>query len=66
MNVVDARTFEARQSVRLSAPGVDTHISGLAFSPDSRSLWVGTESAIVEYGINTAIRRCFPAAAYQE
>lgn len=41
INLVDARTFESRQTLRVSPPGVDMHLSGLAWSPDCRGLFVG-------------------------
>lgn len=41
VNIVDTRTFQSRQVVRLSPIDVDYHITGLAFSPDNRSLFVG-------------------------
>ena len=63
INVVDARTFNERQVIRVSPPGVDTHISGISFSPDSRSVFVGTESAVVEYEVDTTARRTFPTGS---
>lgn len=43
VNFVDARTFDpaSRQSVRVGSAGTDTNISGISFSPDSRSCFVG-------------------------
>ncbi len=55
-NIIDARTFDlnSKQSIRLGTiinfsfdyiignQGADSHISGSAFSPDSRSLFIGT------------------------
>lgn len=41
VNFVDARTFDGKQSVRVSPPGTDMHISGLAWTPDSRSVFMG-------------------------
>jgi uncharacterized protein YjiK len=41
VNIVDARTFNERQVVRVSPQGSDQHISGISFSPDSQSLFVG-------------------------
>nr|KAJ3422346.1 hypothetical protein HK105_000117 [Polyrhizophydium stewartii] len=59
-NVVDARTFDGRQSVSVSPAGLDQHISGIAFAPDSKSLFVGTESSILEYSVDALMRRSFP------
>ncbi|KAJ3359710.1 hypothetical protein GGF32_009055 [Allomyces javanicus] len=63
VHFVDARTFNTRQVVRAAMPHIDQHLSGLAFSPDSRSVFVGLENALVEYEINSKSRRSFPAGA---
>ncbi|KAJ3083501.1 hypothetical protein HK102_001038, partial [Quaeritorhiza haematococci] len=34
VNLVDARTFNQRQTLRVAPPGCDQHISGCTFSPD--------------------------------
>ncbi|KAH6573721.1 hypothetical protein BASA60_005903 [Batrachochytrium salamandrivorans] len=60
VNVVDARTFDARQSICVAPPGLDQHISGISFSPDSSSVFVGTESSILKYEVDTLRRRTFP------
>eukprot|EP00842_Homolaphlyctis_polyrhiza_P004338 jgi/Hompol1/4905/HPOL_004015-RA len=59
-NVVDARTFDTRQSICVAPLGTDQHISGLCFTPDSKSVFVGTESTVLEFDVDTTIRRCFP------
>ena len=41
VNLVDTRTFNDRQTIRVCPIGTDQHISGMAFSPDSQSLFVG-------------------------
>jgi WD40 repeat protein len=41
VNLVDARTFNEKQSIRLSPQGVDQHITGVCWSPDSRGVFVG-------------------------
>ncbi|KAI9189646.1 hypothetical protein H9P43_001079 [Blastocladiella emersonii ATCC 22665] len=63
VHVVDARTFNSRQIVRVAPPHVEQHISGLAFTPDARSLFVGMEANLVELEVNTKLRRSFPAGA---
>eukprot|EP00158_Paraphelidium_tribonemae_P002932 Partr_v1_DN25787_c0_g1_i1_m74524 putative Uncharacterised protein domain (DUF2415) len=65
LNIVDARTFDPanRQSIRVGPPGNDVHLSGFAFSPDSRTIFAGTESAVFEYDIDTISRRSFPVGA---
>jgi len=42
VNLVDARTFNERQVVRVAPAYHDEHISGIALSPDSRVCFVGT------------------------
>lgn len=37
----------------------DVNISGICFSPDSNALFVGTESCILEYDVETVKRRSF-------
>ncbi|TPX43959.1 hypothetical protein SeMB42_g04503 [Synchytrium endobioticum] len=59
-NVVDTRTFENIQNIRVAPPGNDQHISGVAFSPDARSIFVGMENQVVEYEVDVMGRRCFP------
>lgn len=59
-NIVDARTFESQQSVRVAPPGMDLHLSGLAFAPDSDSVFVGVEQGILEYSLDMISRRSFP------
>lgn len=41
VNFVDARTFDGKQSVRVSPPGTDLHVSGVCWSPDSRGVFLG-------------------------
>lgn len=62
INVVDTRNFDSVQTIRISAPTVDTHVSGIAFAPDSQSLFIGTESQVVEYAVNSRQRRAFAKA----
>jgi hypothetical protein len=59
VNVVDARTFDSVQSIMVSPPGGDMHISGIAFAPDSSSVFVGLENTVLEYGVDTIQRRSF-------
>jgi hypothetical protein len=41
VNIVDARTFDGKQSIRVAPPGSDVHVSGISWSPDSRGIFVG-------------------------
>ncbi|KAJ3276471.1 Cilia- and flagella-associated protein 43 [Terramyces sp. JEL0728] len=60
VSLVDARTFNERQAIRVSPVGSDQHISGMAFSPDSQSLFVGLEHSMLQFDIDTIRRRSFP------
>ncbi|KAL7747265.1 hypothetical protein RI367_007318 [Sorochytrium milnesiophthora] len=48
VHLVDARTFNQRQTIRAAAPGTDQHISGLAFTPDSKSLFVALPTSMIK------------------
>ncbi|KXN69371.1 WD40 repeat-like protein [Conidiobolus coronatus NRRL 28638] len=61
INVVDARTFNTRQVIRAAPSGHDQNISGVAFSPSAKSIFVGLESNVLEYKVDTTTRRCFGA-----
>jgi secreted PhoX family phosphatase len=63
MNVVDARTFDGRDAIRIGTATSELNLTGLTFAPDSRSIFVGTEHAILEYDVNTRKRRGFPAGS---
>jgi WD40 repeat protein len=41
VNLVDTRSFTEKQVIRVAPQGIDQHISGIAFSPDSKSIFVG-------------------------
>ncbi|CEP08246.1 hypothetical protein [Parasitella parasitica] len=57
--IVDTRTFETRQIVRLSPENEDRSITGLAFSPNSTLLYVGMEDRLVELLVDVSGRRQF-------
>lgn len=60
VNIIDTRTFETRQLVRLSPRrDMDYHISGMSFSPDNRYLYVGFEDAIIQLDVDVCARRQF-------
>ncbi|OZJ03568.1 hypothetical protein BZG36_03091 [Bifiguratus adelaidae] len=61
IHIVDARTFNAQQSIRVAPDesSLDVNISGLSFTPDSRRLFVGLEHAVHEYELDTVVRRSF-------
>ncbi|KAJ3212328.1 Cilia- and flagella-associated protein 43 [Dinochytrium kinnereticum] len=42
VNLVDARTFNERQTLRVAPPHSDQHISGISYSPDSKNIFVGS------------------------
>lgn len=60
VNFVDARTFNSRQTIRVAPPNCDAHISGIAYSPDSKTAFVGLENTVLEYDVDTMKRRSFP------
>ena len=62
-SVVDERNFETQQVVRVGATGMDLNLTGLAFSPDSESIFVGAEQAVLEYSIDMISRRSFPTGS---
>ncbi|KAL7325857.1 hypothetical protein PS15p_208284 [Mucor circinelloides] len=57
--IVDTRTFETRQIVRLSPENEDHSITGLTFSSNSRSLYVGLEDRLIELQVDVSARRQF-------
>ncbi|KAK9718180.1 hypothetical protein K7432_005695 [Basidiobolus ranarum] len=63
VNIVDARTFNDRQSIRVAPPSFDQHISGFTFSPDSKAVYVGVEGSVLEYEVDTMRRRSFPTGS---
>ncbi|KAI8092286.1 WD40-repeat-containing domain protein [Gilbertella persicaria] len=60
--IVDTRTFQTRQIVRLSPEHQDQAITGLTFSPDGRTIFVGLEDRIVELQVDCVTRRQFGAS----
>lgn len=62
--MVDTRDFTKKQSIALSSPETDKHISGLAFSSGGSSLFIGTEMLIFEFEIDTLKRRMLQVGNY--
>ncbi|CAO3640712.1 unnamed protein product [Cunninghamella echinulata] len=61
INLVDTRTFETRQIIRLSpAEDLDVHIAGLCFSSTNQSLFVAMEDNMLELKLDLISRRQFP------
>jgi len=64
---VDARTFNEQQIIKMPTTPGDAEgksdICGLAFSPDARNLFVGTQSVVMEYQVDAVSRRCFPSGS---
>ncbi|SAM01661.1 hypothetical protein [Absidia glauca] len=60
VSIIDARTFDTQQTLRVGPATRDTPITGLSFSPDSHRMFVGLENAILEYQLDTGSRRQFP------
>ncbi|KAI8342154.1 WD40-repeat-containing domain protein [Chlamydoabsidia padenii] len=63
VSIIDARTFDTQQILRVGPANRDTSITGLSFSPDSHKMFVGLENAILEYQLNTGSRRQFPGGS---
>ncbi|KAI8321912.1 WD40 repeat-like protein [Martensiomyces pterosporus] len=65
VNIVDTRGFEKRQILRVaSEPSEpDLQITGLRFTPDSSSLFVGLEESILEYAVDRIGRYSFASSA---
>ncbi|KAJ1541411.1 hypothetical protein HK405_010667, partial [Cladochytrium tenue] len=51
-NVIDARTFNERQVVRVAPPNMDQDIAGFTFSPDGKAIFVGLENQVLEYDVD--------------
>jgi WD40 repeat protein len=77
VHVIDARTFDGQQTLRIGSNRYDTPITGLSFSVDSKNMFVGKyihlycykmilnikiglENSILDFNIDTGIRRRFP------
>ncbi|CDS11981.1 hypothetical protein LRAMOSA04177 [Lichtheimia ramosa] len=54
INIVDTRTFETRQVVRIGPHDGDTHIAGIELSPDNRSIFAGTTKALLLLSLSYA------------
>ncbi|EFN56612.1 hypothetical protein CHLNCDRAFT_144373 [Chlorella variabilis] len=60
-HVVDCRMWDRQQVLDVGSQNCEPDISGLAFSPSGRRLYVGTEGGIAAYNVDTTSRRGFPA-----
>merc|ERR1711998_462064 len=58
-HLVDTRTYNDQQTIRVAPPNREQHISGAAFSPDCTRLFIGVEEYVEEYAIDTVARRTF-------
>lgn len=56
-HIVDARSFDQKQTIRVSSVHEDIGINGAVFSPDSRSVYIAKDEQIVEYKIDATGRR---------
>lgn len=59
INIIDTRTWESRQVVRLAPHDVDYHIAGMSLSADNRTVFVGLEEGLVEISLDAGSRRRF-------
>lgn len=62
VHMVDTRTFEQAQVVKVSSTSADKHISGLAFSSNCKSIFIGLEDALLQYHVNLLEQRMFAQA----
>ncbi|CEG72923.1 hypothetical protein RMATCC62417_08401 [Rhizopus microsporus] len=60
VHVIDARTFDGQQTLRVGSAGHDTPITGLCFSADSKKMFIGLENAVLDFNVDTGTRRRFP------
>lgn len=62
-HLVDTRMWSRHQILHVGgSPELEPDISGLAFSPEGRTVYVGTEDGVVAYSVDTVARRGFPCA----
>ncbi|PVU91952.1 hypothetical protein BB559_003916 [Furculomyces boomerangus] len=61
INVIDSRSYNEKQSIKVSTDGNDIQITGLEFSKNSGKLYVGLEGCIMDYKVNTLLRKTFPS-----
>jgi len=59
VHVVDARTFNDQQTLRIGSASLDVPITGLCFSNDSKKMFIGLENALLDFDIDTGNRRRF-------
>ncbi|KAI5180120.1 hypothetical protein NEOKW01_0449 [Nematocida sp. AWRm80] len=57
--LVETRDFSRKQSIALTSPDSDKHISGMAFSSSGEQLYIGTEMLIFEFEMDSLRRRLF-------
>lgn len=63
-HLVDMRMWDRRQVLQLRGLlEEEPDISGLAFSPSGRRLYLGTEEGIAAYDVDVLARRCFAEGA---
>ncbi|KAI7835493.1 hypothetical protein COHA_010610 [Chlorella ohadii] len=60
-HLVDCRMWDRQQVLDVGGQDCEPDISGVAFSPSGRRLYVGTEGGLAAYDIDTMGRRGFPA-----
>ena len=64
VHLADSRMWPRQQVLHVSGvPELEPDISGLAFSPCGKRLYVGLEDSIVAYHVDSGARRSFPHAA---
>ena len=59
INIIDIRNYESRQAVRIKPDDTFAKISGITFSSDSKCIYLGTESSLLELSVDVMNRTSF-------
>ncbi|KAI9260798.1 WD40-repeat-containing domain protein [Sporodiniella umbellata] len=60
VHIVDARTYNEQQTLKIVSTSYEAPTTGLCFSADSGRMFVGLDNAILDFQILTGARRRFP------
>ncbi|CAO3666756.1 unnamed protein product [Rhizopus stolonifer] len=63
VHIIDARTFDERQTLKIVSTIYDAPLTGLCFSADSSKMFVGLDNVILDFQIYTSTRRRFPGGS---
>jgi WD40 repeat protein len=59
VHLVDTRLLDNQQTIKVPSDEGEQHIAGITFTPESKSILIGTEHSVYEYEIDTKGRRLF-------